>query len=80
MITKSRWLCQQFNGCVAIILGAMLVEEVSRAFDRTGVYPEMTPCLFKALLGTKLKIISCYEGTTAIGLAMERGEVEGIGD
>jgi hypothetical protein len=40
----------------------------------------MTPCLFKALLGTKFKIISCYKGTTAIGFAMERGEVEEIGD
>jgi tripartite-type tricarboxylate transporter receptor subunit TctC len=47
---------------------------------QTGVDPEMTPRLFNALLGTKFKIISGYEGTTAIGLAMERGEVEGIGD
>jgi tripartite-type tricarboxylate transporter receptor subunit TctC len=46
----------------------------------TGVDPETTPRLYNALLGTKFKIITGYSGTTDIGLAMERGEVEGIGD
>jgi tripartite-type tricarboxylate transporter receptor subunit TctC len=46
----------------------------------TGVDPETTPRLYNALLGTKFKIINGYNGTTEIGLAMERGEVQGIGD
>jgi hypothetical protein len=45
-----------------------------------GVDPETTPRLFNALLGTKIKIINGYPGTTEIILAMERGEVQGIGD
>ena len=46
----------------------------------TGVDPEVTPRLYNALLGMKFKIINGYNGTTEIGLAMERGEVQGIGD
>ena len=46
----------------------------------TGVDPEITPRLYNSLLGMKFKVISGYPGTTAIGLAMESGEVEGVGD
>jgi tripartite-type tricarboxylate transporter receptor subunit TctC len=46
----------------------------------TGVDPETTPRLFNALLDTKFKIINGYPGTTEIILAMERGELQGIGD
>src|SRR5262245_4358346 len=46
----------------------------------TGVDPETTPRLYNALLGTRFKIVNGYNGTTDIGLAIERGEVEGIGD
>jgi tripartite-type tricarboxylate transporter receptor subunit TctC len=46
----------------------------------TGVDPETTPRLFNALLGTRFKIINGYPGTTEIILAMERGELQGIGD
>jgi tripartite-type tricarboxylate transporter receptor subunit TctC len=45
-----------------------------------GVDPETTPRLFNALIGTKFKIINGYPGTTEIVLAMERGELQGIGD
>jgi tripartite-type tricarboxylate transporter receptor subunit TctC len=45
-----------------------------------GVDPEMTPRLYNAVLGTKFKIILGYNGTADIGLAIERGEVQGIGD
>ena len=47
---------------------------------QTGVDPEITPRLYNALLGTKFKIINGYNGTNEIGLAMERGEVQGVGD
>src|SRR5262245_48788393 len=46
----------------------------------TGIDPETTPRLLNALIGTKFKIITGYPGTTEIVLAMERGEVQGIGD
>ncbi len=46
----------------------------------TGVDPETTPRLFNALLGTRFRIINGYPGTTEITLAMERGELQGIGD
>jgi tripartite-type tricarboxylate transporter receptor subunit TctC len=46
----------------------------------TGVDPELTPRLYNAVLGTKFKIVTGYNGTAEIALAMERGEVSGIGD
>jgi tripartite-type tricarboxylate transporter receptor subunit TctC len=46
----------------------------------TGVDPETTPRVYNALIGTKFKIVTGYNGTTEIALAMERGEVQGIGD
>jgi tripartite-type tricarboxylate transporter receptor subunit TctC len=45
-----------------------------------GVEPELTPRLYNALLGTRFKIVTGYNGTAEIALAMERGEVFGIGD
>jgi len=47
---------------------------------QTGVDPELSPRIYNALIGTKFKIVTGYQGTTAAGLAMERGEVQGIGD
>lgn len=44
------------------------------------VDPELTARLYNALIGTKFKIVTGYNGTTSIGLAMERGEVQGIAD
>ena len=38
---------------------------------------EMGPKLYNAILGTKIKIISGYKGSTDVVLAMEKGEVEG---
>jgi tripartite-type tricarboxylate transporter receptor subunit TctC len=38
---------------------------------------EMGPRLYDGILGTKLKIISGYKGSTDVVLAMEKGEVEG---
>jgi len=46
----------------------------------TGVDPETTPRLLNALIGTKFKIVNGYPGTTEIILAMEREELQGIGD
>ncbi|MFM2130413.1 MAG: hypothetical protein RL477_1959, partial [Pseudomonadota bacterium] len=52
-----------------VILGAV------SASGSMGFYPAMT----NRLLGTRFKIISGYPGSKAITMAMERGEVEGVG-
>jgi hypothetical protein len=44
------------------------------------VDPETTPRLYNALIGTKFKIVSGYNSTAQIALAIERGEVQGIAD
>ncbi|MBX9738951.1 MAG: hypothetical protein K2X62_02715 [Beijerinckiaceae bacterium] len=41
---------------------------------------ETTPRLLNALIGTKFKVVSGYPGTTDAALAMERGELDGMGD
>jgi tripartite-type tricarboxylate transporter receptor subunit TctC len=46
----------------------------------TNVDPETTPKMLNGLIGTKFKIITGYPGTREIILAIERGEVQGIGD
>lgn len=38
------------------------------------------PALMNALFGTKFKIVTGYDGSNAVKLAMERGEVQGIGN
>jgi tripartite-type tricarboxylate transporter receptor subunit TctC len=45
-----------------------------------GVDPETTPRFYNALLGTKFKIVTGYNSTAQIILAVERGEVHGMGD
>lgn len=40
---------------------------------------ETTPRLFNSLLGTKYKIVGGYKGSGDLDLAMERGEIEGVG-
>jgi tripartite-type tricarboxylate transporter receptor subunit TctC len=45
-----------------------------------GIDPEITPRLLNALIGTRFKLVMGYPGLTEIVLAMERGEVEGVGD
>jgi hypothetical protein len=46
----------------------------------TSVDPETTPRIYNALIGTKFKIVTGYNSTSQIALAIERGEVHGIGD
>jgi tripartite-type tricarboxylate transporter receptor subunit TctC len=45
-----------------------------------GVDPETTPKLYNALIGTKFKVVTGYNSTAQIALAIERGEVHGIAD
>ena len=46
----------------------------------TGVDPETTPRIYNSLIGTKFKVVSGYNSTAQIALAIERGEVQGIAD
>jgi hypothetical protein len=46
----------------------------------TGVDPETTPKLYNSLIGTKFRVVTGYNSTAQIALAIERGEVHGIGD
>jgi tripartite-type tricarboxylate transporter receptor subunit TctC len=46
----------------------------------TGVDPETTPKLYNSLIGTKFKVVTGYNSTGQIALAIERGEVQGLGD
>jgi tripartite-type tricarboxylate transporter receptor subunit TctC len=46
--------------------------------DGAGTALTETPLLLKNLLGMKFKLIDGYKGATAVILAMERGELEGI--
>jgi len=46
----------------------------------SGSDPETTPRLYNSLIGTRFKIVNGYTGTNEAALAMERGEVQGIGD
>jgi len=41
---------------------------------------ETSPRLMNSLIGTKFRVVSGYSGTTEVLLAMERGEVMGLGD
>ena len=46
----------------------------------TGVDPETTPRIYNSLIGTKFKVVTGYNSTAQIALAVERGEVQGIAD
>ena len=46
----------------------------------SGIDPEITPRLLNNVIGTKFKLVMGYPGVTEIVLAMERGEVQGLGD
>jgi hypothetical protein len=45
-----------------------------------GVDPETTPKLYNSLLGTRFKVVTGYNSTGQVALAIERGEVQGIAD
>jgi len=47
---------------------------------QTGADPEISPRLYNALIGTRFRIVTGYNGTAEIALAIERGEVQGTAD
>jgi tripartite-type tricarboxylate transporter receptor subunit TctC len=56
----------------------LFVRELVVGGDGAGTALTETPLLLKNLLGMKFKVIDGYKGATAVILAMERGELEGI--
>jgi tripartite-type tricarboxylate transporter receptor subunit TctC len=46
----------------------------------TTIDTETSPRLMNSLIGTKFRVVSGYTGTAQVLLAMERGEVMGLGD
>jgi tripartite-type tricarboxylate transporter receptor subunit TctC len=61
------------------------VQTFSDAFSKelilggSGGASDTFPTAVNAILGTKFKVVVGYKGTREVGLAMERGEVQGIG-
>jgi tripartite-type tricarboxylate transporter receptor subunit TctC len=61
--------------------GDMLTRELLVGSNAPASDTTVWPQLLNALIGTKVKMVKGYPGTTGIALAMERGEVQGmIGD
>lgn len=87
-IEKFHWL-GSLNSEVAVTLSwhTAPLKTTKDLFDKelivggiTGVDPETTPKLYNSLIGTKFKVVTGYNSTAQIALAMERGEVQGIAD
>lgn len=88
-IDKFHWLAS-LNSETAVTLAWNATSTHRTAkdlFDRemivggiVGVDPETTPRLYNSLLGTKFKVVTGYNSTAQIALAIERGEVQGIAD
>ncbi len=53
--------------------------EVLTGVTAPGTASEMYPSLANALLGTRFKLISGYDGAGGMNLALERGEIEAVG-
>src|SRR6195256_5004624 len=88
-IDKFRWLAS-LNSETAVTLAWNATSTHRSARDLlerelivggiAGVDPETTPRLYNSLLGTKFKVVTGYNSTAEIALAIERGEVQGIAD
>lgn len=69
------WHASPFHSIQDLMKQEMLVGGTGTTVDT-----ETTPRLLNALIGTKFKIIGGYRGTPETALAMERGELQGMGD
>ena len=87
-IDKFHWL-GSLNSEVAVTLAwhTTAHKTAKDLFDKelivggiTGVDPETTPRLYNSLIGTRFKVVTGYNSTAQIALAIERGEVQGIAD
>lgn len=69
------WHTSPFQTIQDVMKQEMLVGGTGATIDT-----ETTPRLLNALIGTKFKVITGYRGTPDTTLAMERGELQGMGD
>jgi tripartite-type tricarboxylate transporter receptor subunit TctC len=69
------WHTTPFHTIQDVMKQEMLVGGTGATIDT-----ETTPRLLNALIGTKFKVITGYQGTGPTTLAMERGELQGMGD
>jgi len=69
------WHATPFKSIEDVLNQEMLVAGTGPTIDT-----ETTPRLLNALIGARFKVISGYSGTADAVLAMERGEVHGLGD
>src|SRR4051812_40402479 len=73
------------NSNVTFINGTSQVKTISDAFEKVAILGAtgrsstnaVYPAVLNNVLGTKFKIVTGYQGTAAVMLAMERGEVDG---
>jgi tripartite-type tricarboxylate transporter receptor subunit TctC len=74
------------NPNITFIMNHSPVKNIKDAFEKVAVLGAtgrsstnaVFPMVLNNVLGTKFKIVTGYQGTAAVMLAMERGEVEGL--
>jgi tripartite-type tricarboxylate transporter receptor subunit TctC len=74
------------NPNITFIASTSPVKNINDAFDKVAILGATArsstnaiyPFVLNHVLGTKFRIVTGYEGTAAVMLAMERGEVEGL--
>ena len=93
-VSQAKYRASQFNWIgrlatnpnITFILNTSAVKNISDAFDKVAILGATArsstnavyPFVLNNVLGTKFRIVTGYEGTAAVMLAMERGEVEGL--
>ena len=76
-IATSRGICVAWHTAGIATWQDMLDKEFTVGGSGAGSQMETLPPLLNQLFGTRIKVISGYQGGNAIYLAMERGEVQG---
>lgn len=76
-IATSRGICVAWRTAQIATWQDMLDKEFTVGGTGAGSQMETIPALLNKLFGTRMKVISGYQGGNAIYLAMERGEVQG---
>src|SRR5215510_874129 len=93
-VTQVKFRASQFNWIgrlatnpnITFIANTSPVKSIKDAFDKVAILGATArsstnaiyPFVLNNVLGTKFKIVTGYEGTAAVMLAIERGEVEGL--
>jgi tripartite-type tricarboxylate transporter receptor subunit TctC len=76
-LATSRGICVAWRTAGIATWQDMLTREFVVGGSGAGSQMETLPALLNKLFGTRIKVISGYQGGNAIYLAMERGEVQG---